>query len=103
MGSNGNDHDYIQCGCHNPVWEALKHSLDPARYMAGLPREAHGPLQEPDGASIVFTNGTIYPLREGNMDDRVDALGIHAGDVVAVGTLAEVKERMQNLKLTYTT
>ena len=36
------------------------------------------------------------------MDDRVDALGIHAGDVVAVGTLAEVKARMQDLKLTYT-
>ncbi|MGE8413690.1 MAG: amidohydrolase [Pseudomonas sp.] len=101
MGSNGNDHDYIQCGCHNPVWEALKHSLDPARYMAGLPRENHGPLQEPDGASIVFTNGILYPLREGNMDDRVEALGIHAGDVVAVGTLAEVKARMQDLNITY--
>ncbi|MGC5702179.1 amidohydrolase family protein [Pseudomonas sp. NFXW11] len=103
MGSNGNDHDYIQCGCHNPIWDALKHGLDPARHMAGLPQHAHGPLQEPNGESIVFTNGSIYPLRGGDMDDRVEALGIHAGDVVAVGSLAEVEQRMRQLGIAYRT
>ncbi|WP_421549592.1 amidohydrolase [Pseudomonas sp. QD4] len=101
MGSNGNDHDYIQCGCHNPVWEALKDTLDPASYIASHPNAAHGPVKDPNGESLVFHDGIIYPLRDGNMDDRVDALGIHAGDVVASGTLADVEARMQALGIDY--
>ena len=79
MGSNGNDHDYIQCGCHNPVWEALKDTLDPASYIASHPNAAQGPARDANGESLVFHDGIIYPLRDGNMDERVEALGIHAG------------------------
>ncbi|MGZ0785120.1 amidohydrolase [Pseudomonas saponiphila] len=101
MGSNGNDHDYIQCGCHNPVWEALKDTLDPASYIASHPNAAHGPVKDPSGESLVFHDGIIYPLRDGNMEQRVEALGIHAGDVVASGTLAAVEARMQALGIEY--
>lgn len=101
MGSNGNDHDYIQCGCHNPVWEALKDTLDPASYIASHANAAHGPAKDPSGESLVFHDGIIYPLRDGNMEDRVEALGIHAGDVVASGTLAAVEARMQALGIEY--
>ncbi|AXK52905.1 amidohydrolase [Pseudomonas protegens] len=101
MGSNGNDHDHIQCGCHNPIWEALKHSLNPAGHLTGQPANAHGPGLETGGESIVFTHGHIYPLRNGNMDERVEALGIHAGDVVASGTLADVESRLRALGIAY--
>jgi predicted amidohydrolase YtcJ len=101
MGSNGNDHDYIQCGCHNPVWEALKDTLDPASYIASHPNAAQGPARDANGESLVFHDGIIYPLRDGNMDERVEALGIHAGDVVAAGTLAAVEARMQALGIDY--
>ncbi|MCO7574006.1 amidohydrolase family protein [Pseudomonas chlororaphis] len=101
MGSNGNDHDYIQCGCHNPVWEALKDTLDPASYIASHANAAHGTAKDPSGESLVFHDGIIYPLRDGNMEQRVEALGIHAGDVVASGTLAAVEARMQALGIEY--
>ncbi|MDF2399793.1 amidohydrolase family protein [Pseudomonas sp. 3MA1] len=101
MGSNGNDHDYIQCGCHNTVWEALKDTLDPASYIASHANAAHGTAKDPSGESLVFHDGIIYPLRDGNMEQRVEALGIHAGDVVASGTLAAVEARMQALGIEY--
>lgn len=101
MGSNGHDHDGVQCGCHNPIWNALKDTLDPASHSANQPQDANELAREPAGESIIFTNGTIYPLRDGNMDERVEALGIHAGDVVASGTLAAVEARMNALGITY--
>lgn len=101
MGSNGYDHDGVQCGCHNPIWNALKDTLDPASHTASQPQDTHELAKEPAGESIIFTNGTIYPLRDGNMDERVEALGIHAGDVVASGTLAAVEARMKTLGITY--
>jgi predicted amidohydrolase YtcJ len=102
MGSNGNDHDYVQCGCHNPVWNALKDRLDPVGHTAASQsRSEQQQAIEAVGESIVFTGGTIYPLRDGNMDERVEALGIHAGDVVAAGTLAAVEARMQALGIAY--
>lgn len=101
MGSKGNDHDYVQCGCHNPVWDALKDSLNPASHTPHPTHRAQDLGQEPSGESIVFYAGTIYPLRDGNMDERVEALGIHAGDVVASGTLASVEARMQALGIDY--
>jgi len=91
MGSNGNDHNCTHCGCHNPIWNTLKHTLE----TGNQPHAAHEPAKEPTGESIIFTEGTIYPLRDGNMDERVGALGIHAGDVVASGTLEAVEASMQ--------
>ncbi|NBF11478.1 amidohydrolase [Pseudomonas sp. Fl4BN1] len=101
MRSNGNDHDYVQCGCHNPIWNALKDTLDPDSHSASQPHSAQDLAKELTGESIIFTGGTIYPMRHGNMDERVEALGIHAGDVVASGTLAVVEARMKALGIAY--
>ncbi|MGE7955473.1 amidohydrolase [Pseudomonas sp. NPDC089530] len=97
MGSNGSDHNCTQCGCHNPVWNTLKDSLDPT----GLTPSALEQAADASGQSVIFTGGTIYPLRDGNMSERVEALGIHAGDVVASGPLARVEARMQALGIAY--
>ncbi|OLF53028.1 amidohydrolase [Pseudomonas chlororaphis] len=97
MGSNGSDHNCTQCGCHNPVWNTLKDTLDPIGQAPGAREQA----TDANGLSLVFTGGTIYPLRDGNMSERVEALGIHAGDVVATGTLALVEARMRALGIAY--
>ncbi|APC18385.1 amidohydrolase [Pseudomonas frederiksbergensis] len=99
MGSKGNDHNCTHCGCENPIWNALKHTLDLTAHT-GL---ASSLAPEPDSESIVFTGGVIYPLKDGNMDDRVEALGIHGGDVVASGSLADVQARMKAKGIAYQT
>ncbi|WP_085630821.1 MULTISPECIES: amidohydrolase [unclassified Pseudomonas] len=99
MGSHGKGHGCTHCGCENPVWNALKHTVD-LKAFAG---KAAGLLPEPGGESLVFTGGTIYPLIDGNMTQRVEALGIHGGDVVASGSLAEVEARMKARGIRYQT
>ncbi|MGE1174690.1 amidohydrolase [Pseudomonas sp. BW7P1] len=96
MGSNGNGHNCTHCGCENPVWNALRHKLD----LNTLTRQS-SPSPEPAGESLIFTGGAIYPLKYGNMDERVEALGIHRGDVVASGTLAAVQKLMDASGIKY--
>ncbi len=97
MGSNGNGHNCTHCGCENPVWNALKHTVD----LKALANQVAGQLPEPGSESLIFTGGTIYPLKNGNMDEQVEALGIHGGDVVASGSLADVQARMQAKGIAY--
>ncbi|MEB0227256.1 amidohydrolase [Pseudomonas sp. 10S4] len=99
MGSNGNDHNCTHCGCENPIWNALKHTFDPTALASQLPKL--GP--EPDSESVIFTGGVIYPLKDGNMDERVEALGIHGGDVVASGSLGHVQAHMKAKGIAWTT
>ncbi|MBK5528473.1 amidohydrolase family protein [Pseudomonas sp. TH06] len=98
MGSNGNGHNCTHCGCENPVWNALKHKLD----LTTLTGKANT-LTEPDGESLIFTDGRIYPLKNGNMHEQVEALGIHRGDVIASGTLADVQACMDTQGIQYKT
>lgn len=91
MGSKGNDHNCTHCGCENPIWKALKHTLDLTAHTG----KGASLAPEPGSESIIFTGGVIYPLKDGNMDDRVEALAIHGGDVVASGSLADVRARMK--------
>ncbi|NWA24489.1 amidohydrolase family protein [Pseudomonas gingeri] len=99
MGSNGNGHNCTHCGCENPVWNALKHSVD----LKALTGQVTSRLPEPGSESLVFTGGIIYPLKNGNMDEQVEALGIHGGDVVASGSLAHVQAQMQAKGIAYKT
>ncbi|WP_338524124.1 amidohydrolase [Pseudomonas batumici] len=98
MGSNGNGHNCTHCGCENPVWNALKHTID----LKALANQVASQLPEPGSESLIFTDGIIYPLKNGNVDERVEALGIHGGDVVASGTLADVQARMRAKGIAYT-
>ncbi|WP_192558576.1 amidohydrolase [Pseudomonas allokribbensis] len=99
MGSHGQGQGCTHCGCENPVWNTLRHTVD-LKAFAG---KVAGLLPEPGSESLIFTGGTIYPLKNGNMDEQVEALGIHGGDVVATGTLAHVQERMKAKGIKYTT
>ncbi|UQS18156.1 amidohydrolase [Pseudomonas sp. HS6] len=99
MGSHGQGQGCTHCGCENPVWNTLRHTVD-LKAFAG---KVAGLLPEPGSESLIFTGGSIYPLKNGNMDEQVEALGIHGGDVVASGTLAHVQERMKAKGIKYTT
>lgn len=99
MGSNGNGHSCTHCGCENPVWNALKHTVD----LKALSNQVTSQLPEPGSESLIFTDGIIYPLKNGNMDEQVEALGIHGGEVVASGTLADVQAHMRAKGIAYKT
>lgn len=99
MGSQGTGHNCTHCGCENPVWNALKHTVD----LKAFTGTVAGLLPEPGSESLIFTDGIIYPLKDGNMKERVDALGIHGGDVVASGTLAYVQQCMKDRGIHYKT
>ncbi|AXI62567.1 amidohydrolase [Pseudomonas kribbensis] len=97
MGSHGQGQGCTHCGCENPIWNTLRHNVD-LKAFAG---KVAGLLPEPGSESLIFTGGTIYPLINGNMDEQVEALGIHGGDVVASGTLDHVQERMKAKGIKY--
>ena len=56
----------------------------------------------PTPKSIMYSGGTIRPLKCGKVDEIVEAIGFHQGKVVAAGTKAAVTYRMDQVCSQYT-
>ncbi|EJL6522200.1 amidohydrolase [Vibrio cholerae] len=85
-----------QCACHNPYWESfekhggIKHFLNHLQATLPRPRNLESLLPT---TTAIYTGGCIRPMI-GGQSDVVEAVGFAKGKVVAVGTLAAVKQHM---------
>jgi len=80
----------IACGCHNPCFNKLLEYLWESGFVKY--EETQKKCIEKHSISAIFV-GNIRPLKAGNAE-KVEALGIHGGRVVEVGTESEVREAM---------
>lgn len=89
----GLDHHYA-CACHNPLHGFfMQHVLSTA--VKPVLAQAQAQTQTKQVNSLLISGGIIRPLKQGKTD-RVDALGVHDGRVIAAGDLATVKTAMQD-------
>lgn len=93
-----------RCTCLNPACQYLTDNTinkDFTKQLSDLKKKAKrstGPKPE----SIMYTGGTIRPLKCGKVDEVVNTIGFHQGKVVAAGTATEVTARMDSLNMDYT-
>jgi predicted amidohydrolase YtcJ len=87
------------CSCHSPILELLNKSMNVTDLLSTTVVPNHDVTQQTP-ESVIFKGGTIRPLIDGSMD-VVDAIGIHAGKVVASGSYAYVKQQMRGERAAY--
>ena len=91
----------MHCICHNPVWKYFGDTLFSneaiIKQISDLKRDA-----SVDPVSVMYTGGTIRPIIGGSIS-KVDAIGFHGGQVVALGSKADVVAQMDNLGTSYAT
>ena len=98
--------DDVRCNCLNPAFKYLENKLITAENIAKLfarARKVDRSLHGSEPVSIMYTGGTIRPLKDGNVDMVVESIGFHDGKVAAVGSKEEVTTKMDTLGVNYTT
>lgn len=94
-------HGCTHCSCNSPILKTLEQDLFSPSQIAKL-SENRDLAIAPESESLVIHGGTIRPLINGKMD-TVEAIGIHDGKVVAVGTLQSVTDTMNSNGITHKT
>jgi predicted amidohydrolase YtcJ len=90
----------IRCTCLNPGCKYLVDKLINDDLLSKL-REGERNVSRQEPESILYTGGTIRPLKDGNANKIVEAIGFHDGRVVAAGTVREVTRQMDCLGKPY--
>ena len=91
---------YVHCTCHNPVWKYLEDTLFTEEVIKQFRESMGEKISASEPVSIMYTGGTIRPVKDGKMD-TVEAIGFHDGRVVAMGSKSEVLARMNGLGVKY--
>ena len=82
----------IRCSCLNPATKFLEEKAKEIKTSKTLVRGTPASTAK----SIMYTGGTIRTIESGVVDKIVDAVGFHAGKVVAAGTVDQVTAKMRN-------
>lgn len=91
----------LHCTCLNPVWKHLENNLIDEDVIQKLSDSTKETKKVSEPVSVMYTGGTIRPLKGGTVEKIVKAIGFHDGKVVAAGSKDEVAAQLDSLSVNY--
>ncbi len=91
----------LRCNCDGVIFKYLEKNVITKKLLKSLCDQMKDTRVACSPVSIMYTGGTIRPIKEGQADEVVQAIGFHAGLVVAAGSRCAVEAEMKRVSKSY--